>query len=172
MDKPNSSTNMHPFIEAFLEGIRLVSERANSLSAGMSKEPQQVQLNVEGTSGFTVGLDDPHAPKNLQIEIDYRVVLKLLNSENRIAEYEAKHAAQFAIRASGGFEDWKFPPAVAISPYLAMLQRVAVQRAESTLLEMGFRGIALPMPANFDGAISAATKEVAQQAAAPSVTSN
>lgn len=165
MSKPKSSTSMHAYVEAFLVATRLVSERVSSASGGMNKEPQQVQLNIEGTSGFTVGVDDLSDPKNVQIEIDYRAVLKILNTEKKVVEYEAKHAAQFSIRGWGGFDDWNFPPSAAISPYLAMLQRVAVQRAESTLLEMGLRGIALPMPDSFDGAISAAASEAAKVAA-------
>jgi len=144
-DTPTLATR--PFVDALMQDGRLVSEKLTTPPATtVASQPRQMQLKVDGNSEFTIGLDDLENPTNLQVSIDYKIVLKVLNTENRVAEYEARHAIHFTIVEWGGFSDWTFPPGVVMRPYMAVAQRAAMRRAEITFFEAGLKGIALPMP--------------------------
>lgn len=139
------------FINARLTHVRLASETATSAPAPPSKAPQQVQLRTETSSGFTMGLDSPEKPSVLVIGIVYKVSLIIPDTENKVAEYEAKYEAQFSLIEWTGFDDWTNMPQSALSPYLAFIHNIASRKAEETLLEMGVKGVTLPQPEKFDG---------------------
>ncbi len=151
--KPKKSTQNLPFINARLTHARLVSEKATSTAIVWSKEPSQVQLRTETSSTFSIGLDSPDAPKLILIKIDYKVALKTLDTDKLILEYEASHEAQLSIKNWTGFDDWTNMPSIAVAPYLAVLNNIALRKAEGTIFEMGFKGVVIPQPETFDEAL-------------------
>jgi hypothetical protein len=142
------------FIDARLSQVRLVSERATCAPAFPSKEPQQVQLRTETTSGFSIGLDIPEKPSVIVININYKASLKVQDTDRNVIEYEATHEAQFSIEGWIGFDDWLNMPSDAIAPYLTVVNNIALRKAECIILEMGIKGVSLPLPERFDGALS------------------
>ena len=139
------STKEGAFINATLAQTRLVSERVTSASGTPSKEPKEIQLRVDTSSGFSIALDDMTRPNHILVEIDYKLSLKKQDGDKQLLDYEAKHVAQFNIASWLGFDDWTDVPHGAMTPYLAMIQNIAMRRAEGTLVEMGLRGINLPV---------------------------
>ncbi len=82
----------------------------------------------------------------MQIEIEYSAILKLEETSKELANYSAKHAAQFRIADSIGIKDWTKPPEEAMAPLILSLQLIALRRAEATFMEMGLKGVNLPNP--------------------------
>lgn len=151
--KSTVPTKISVFIDARISQVRLVSERATCAPALPSKTSQKVELRTETTSGFSIGLDSPERPSGIVISIEYKASLKIPDTDKNIIEYEATHEAQFAIKGWIGFDDWTNMPSDAIAPYLAVVNNIALKKAEGTLLEMGFKGVSLPQP-EFDGVLS------------------
>ena len=143
---PSPATTSRAFLDARLEQMRLVKEEVTAAPSQFAKEPVQVQIRAETSSGFTLGLNDLKTPKNLTIEISYKVVLKLQDSEKQLVAYEAGHQLQFGVSGWTGFDNWQDPPHKALAPYTAIAQCLAMKRAQETLGAMGFGGIILPKP--------------------------
>ena len=139
------STKEGAFINATLAQARLVSEHVTSVPGAPSSEPKQIQLRVDTSSAFSIALDDMTKPNHILVEIDYKLSLKKQDTDKQLLDYEAKHVAQFNIARWLGFDDWTDVPNGAMAPYLAMIQNIAMRRAESTLVDMGLRGINLPV---------------------------
>lgn len=144
-------TKGQAFINAKPLQVRLVTEHATSAPAQPSKEPKSIELRTETSSQFGIGLDNPDAPNLLNVEITFNVWLAFPDTEKKLVEYEGKHEVQFSLISWIGFDDWINVPSGALAPYLAFVHDIALRRAESTLLEMGIRGVGLPRPNTFDG---------------------
>lgn len=144
-------TNKSAFINAKISISRLVSEKAISSPASPTKEPQQVQLRTETSSAISIGIDSPNKPSAIAIGFDYKVSLMIQGTDKVVMEYEARHEAQFVIDEWTGFDDWTLVPQSALNPYIAMMQHMAIKRAENTISEMGMKGVTLPFPERFDG---------------------
>jgi len=149
------------FINATLSQTRLVSEHVVSAPSTPSKEPKEIQLRVDTSSAFSVALDDMTGPKHILVEIVYKVNLKTQDTDKQLVEYEAKHVAQLDLASWLGFDDWTDVPNGAMAPYLAMIQNIAMRRAEGTLVDMGVRGINLPVSPVGKPDVSEAKAEVA-----------
>lgn len=146
-----STTDGQAFISAKPLQVRLVSERATAAPASPGSEPKKTEVKAETNSQFEIGIDNPDAPEALIVTITFVVTLVLPESDKKLVEYECKHETQYRVLNWGGFSDWLNVPSDALAPYLAMVHDVALRRAESTLLEMGLRGVALPRPETFNG---------------------
>jgi len=148
---PQVNTEPCIFINARLLQSRLVNENVASFpSAHSGKDSSSVQIRTDVSSGFSVGLDSTDAPTEMMIELIFKAVLKTEETEKVLVEYESKHAAQFKISGWAGFSDWTDVPSAALAPYFSVVSDMAVRRGESTLLELGIRGIRLPQSDNFD----------------------
>jgi hypothetical protein len=145
-------TKKSAYINARLSQLRLVSERASTAQILPSTQPMQLQTEV--TSGFSIGINSPNEPTLIVMRIDYKAILKILGTDNKILEYEATHEAMFAIERWAGFDDWTNMPTDGITPYMTIINNIALRKAEGTILEMGFKGIALPQPERFDGILT------------------
>lgn len=156
MNDTSTTQNKPAFINAQISLSRLVSEKAVSSPASPNKEPQQVQLRAETSSAISIGVDSPEKPTAIAIGFDYKVLLMIPDVDKVFMEYEARHEAQFVINEWTGFDDWTLVPQSALNPYIAMMQNMAIKRAESTISEMGMKGVALPFPDKFDGTNSLA----------------
>jgi len=139
-----TATEQSVFVSARLNQCRLIEEKLVSAPSQPSTERREMQVRVETASNFGIAIKDPAAPDEFQVELNYKVALRLLSTEKVLAEYEAEHAAQFTILASHGISDWTNVPQLALQPYFAMILELSVRRAECTFLEMGMRGVALP----------------------------
>lgn len=139
------STNGGAFINAILVQARLVNEHVRSAPSAPTKEPKQIQLRIDTSSGFSVALDNTARPNHFIVEIDYKLSLKTQETEKQLLDYEAKHSVQFDVTAWSGFDDWIDMPNGVMAPYFAVIQNFAIRRAEGTLVEMGLRGINLPV---------------------------
>jgi hypothetical protein len=146
-----STTDGKAFINAKPAQVRLVSERATSAPAPPKSEQKKTELRTETTSQFEIGIDNTDTPEALSVTITFGVTLSFPELEKKLVEYEGKHEIQYKVLSWGGFSDWVNVPPGALAPYLAVVHDVALRRAESTLLEMGLRGVALPRPETFDG---------------------
>lgn len=145
-----TSTTKKAFIDARLSQSRLTSEQA-ICAALTNQAPIQVQIKTDTASSFSIGLDLPETPKVIVINIDFKASLKISDTEKNLIDYEAKHEVQFALEGWIGFVDWTNVPSEAIAPYLAIVHNIARSKAELTISEMGFKGIVLPQPENFNG---------------------
>lgn len=150
-DNSESPIKNKAFINARLSNVRLLSEKAILAPTIQTKQPQQVQLQIETATSFSFGLDSPINPSIIVIGIDYKVSLKNPNTEKQVIECETRHEAQFALVDWTGIEDWSLIQSIAISPYLAFMHNIALRKAELTILEMGLKGVSLPTPVTFDG---------------------
>ena len=146
-----STTDGKAFISARPAQVRLVSERATSAPASPGSEPKKAEVKAETTSQFEIGIDNPDAPEAISVTITFGVTLVLPALDKKLVEYECKHEVQYRVLNWGGFSDWVNVPPDALAPYLAMVHEVALRRAESTLLEMGLGGVALPRTETFSG---------------------
>lgn len=126
-----------------------MSEHVTSAPA-IGVEQQQVQLSTESSSSVEIGLDNPVTPKIFNLGIEFQVLMKQSDIDKVVVDYKSKHEMQFSLIDWTGFTDWMKMPGQAAIPYIAMLHDIAIRRAESTLHEMGFRGVALPRPVTFD----------------------
>jgi hypothetical protein len=139
------STKEDAFINATLAQTRLLSERVTSASSKANKEPKEIQIRVDTSSGFSVALDNVTKPNIIFVEIVYKVNLKAQDTDKQLIDYEAKHVALFNLVGWFGFNDWSDVPNSAMAPYLAMAQNIAIRRAEGTMDAMALRGISLPV---------------------------
>jgi hypothetical protein len=148
------------YINAQLVQTRLTKENANSMPGKFSDEKRApLQVEVSTNSEFTTGLDNKDLPKELFLELNFKLHLKLKDKDQRIATYEAGHAARFLIAGYGGFTDWLNVPTGIFEPYFSALHHIAVSRAENTLLAMGLRGVAIPSKINFGSEVNLALPE-------------
>ena len=145
----SGANKAHAFLDAKLSSSRLVNEEVKSAPTQFGNGRTQVELRIETTSSFTVGLDHPTAPTLLLIEINFKTFIKAKDSEKTFIEYESKYAAQFNVKAWIGFDDWTNIPTGVLSSYFAIVHALAVKRAESTFSEMGVRGVEIPNPPEF-----------------------
>lgn len=154
-----SSTNLNKklaFIDARLTQSRLTSERA-ICAALTNQEPFQTEIKTDTASNFTIGLDSLETPKVIVITIEFVASLKFHESSKNLLDYEAKHEVVFSIEGWTGFDDWTDLPSEAIAPYLAIVHNIARNKADATMIEMGFKGISLPQPEHFNGELAAVT---------------
>ena len=155
------------FVDARLSQARLVKEQATSVSGRFAQAPSTIQVRIETASGFSVALNNPTEPTELLIELDYKVDAKIQDTEKPVVSYESKHHVQFLIAEWGGVKNWTEVPNDVFSPYFAMVQSIAITRAENTLAAMGLRGVALPKQLKFDEHTVSQTEP--QPAATPTV---
>jgi hypothetical protein len=137
---PSSDTAVRIFVDAILTNSRMIKEQATSLPSRFTSAPNQLQVRTETSSEFRVGLDNPEAPKDLLIEVDYKVQLLSQEGDKQLASYEATHVGQFMISSWGGFTDWAEVPTDTFSSYFAVLHHIALSRAENTLGALGLKG--------------------------------
>jgi hypothetical protein len=78
--------------------------------------------------------------------------------QENLVEYTTKHEAQFTLEGWTGFDDWTNLLSDTIAPYLTIVHNVARKKAEDIFIEMGFKGVFLPQPERFDGALSRLAK--------------
>lgn len=149
--------NRSVFVNAALSHIRLVSESFESKvpTSGDDKGQAgslmtiQAEMQTDASCGFSVGLANLERPDTMQIEVDFSVSLSIKSTGEKMASYSSKLAAVFSILASGGFDDWTKLPDSALIQYFSTLNHHAVDKAERTLLEAGFRGVAIPRVSSF-----------------------
>lgn len=155
LDSLEPNTESHSFINAKVLQSRMLNESATSFpsAAPNIKEPRSVQIRTDASSNFTVGLDNTENPTEMMLEITFKATLKTEETEKLLVEYESKHAAQFKIFAWTGFSDWMDVPSDALTPYFLFISDIAIRRGEATLLELGFRGVRLPIADNFNDAL-------------------
>jgi hypothetical protein len=144
------STELRAFVDARFVQQRMVSESITSAPSKSSATPQQVQVRADVGSTFSVALDDAEKPTGMIVEIEFRVELKLADTDKNLLSYLAKHTANYKVLGWTGFDDWATIPEGALGPYFSMSYGIAQQRAEHALLDMGLRGIALPRANTFD----------------------
>jgi hypothetical protein len=137
------------YVDARLTQARLVSEQVTSLPGQMGKEVRQVQVRTETNTGLSVGLDDPINPKNMTIDLEYKVVHIVNESNQKLVEYQSKHTSLFGIVSQSGIDSWLNPPKEALAPYFSFVHGMAMRRAEHTFLDMGIRGVVLPRIEDF-----------------------
>lgn len=144
-------TELNQFIDARLSQLRLVSESATSSvpSSKAEEEAQKVEIKTESSSAFTVGLNDLENPSSIQIELQYTVALVIQSTGMQLVNYSTQHAATFDVMKWAGIADWSNVPDGLFDLYFAMINQHATQRAEETLLAMGFRGIQIPRLKSF-----------------------
>lgn len=159
------STSARAFVDARFVQTRVVSESVSSMPGRPVVQPQQIQLRAEVASNFAVGLNDPANPTEMFIEMDFRVELKLPDTEKTLVSYAAKHTSYFKIVGWMGFDEWSNIPEGALGPYFSMGYGLAQNRAEQTLLDMGLKGVALPRANNFDEYSSTRAGGIAELAA-------
>ena len=141
-----SSIKEDIFLSATLVQTRLASEQISTAPTKPEVGVTELQVKTDTSSGFSVALADAKNPTHLFLQIDYKVSVKIANTETLLAQYEAKHATQFKVINWSGF-NWEDIPQDVMIPYFAMVQNIAIRRADTTFIEMGMRGISLP--ANF-----------------------
>ena len=137
------------FVDAKILGSRLVTEQVNSALASQ-KTQDRLKLGIETSSDFDIGLNDPVSPTELHVAIRYKVTLKTEDKKNVLVEYEANHAGTFALIAWTGFTDWTELETITLESSLAIMHRIALHRADATIVEMGIRGVKLPSPESFN----------------------
>ncbi len=115
---------------------------AARLVAGYERQLHTVEHGATGSS-FHVGVNDPLVPAEMNIEVQYSVLLKDEATKNILVQYESRHGGRFKILSWNGFDDWSTPPYNAMFPYLAFLHHLAVRRAETAISETGMRGLKL-----------------------------
>lgn len=150
------------FIDARISEVRLSTEHvASTPPVQPSQDTPPLQLNIEVTSGFTIGIDSPQHPKIIVIRIQYNLIIKNPENGHIFITYEASHEAQFTLIGSSGITDWTTVPQGTYNPYFSMMYDISRRRAEGVLLEAGFKGLLLPKQEQFDGdTISADIKTV------------
>lgn len=136
------------FVDAKMLGSRLVTEQVNATLAS-HKSQERLQLEVETSSDFSIGLNDPTNPTELHINIQYKVILRTA-TKDVLVEYEVEHSGTFGISAWTGFTDWTTLETIMVEPSLAIMHQIALRRAEATIIEMGIRGVKLPIPMSFN----------------------
>lgn len=151
------------YLDARVIQVRLLSAELRSAPSQPSATPQQIELNINTTIGFTLAVDDINSPKGLLIDIDFTAQLLAKDTGKEVANYKSKHSGQFVIIAWQGFHEWSQAPNEAIAPYLSLLHGIAIRRAENTFGEMGLKGINLPRPESFDTPTSEAPPEATRQ---------
>lgn len=138
------------FLDLRVIHLRLLNESTSStIPQGEGGEPKKAEVKTEASIGFSVGLDNPENPTNLQMLVDYKVNLFVDGTREQIVNYMARYEGLFEIAGSVAGVDWTNVPNNIFDPYFAMLQQHAVQRAEQTLLAMGFRGVPIPLLKSF-----------------------
>lgn len=160
------STKEFESVDARLIQARLVSEQVTSMPAPLSDTPKPLQIRTETSAGFSVGLDDPEKPKRMTIELLFKVGHVLNETDQKVAEYEARHMVLLEIHGQSGIENWLNVPKRALAPYFSFVHSAAIRRAEHTFLEMGLRGVALPRIPDFE---KSETEPVASLVPPPSV---
>lgn len=150
-ESPKQSTKTRPYLDAAFLNARLVSETVTSAPARLAppNKGSQVNINTQTGSNFTLGLDDREKPTALLVQIEYKVTHSSEDQKRELVSYQATHAAQFKILAKFGFDDWSSPPTSALAPYLAVVQSIAMKRADHTFIDMGLVGVTLPVPTEF-----------------------
>lgn len=149
-DTTKPSTEALKYVDARVTQTRLVSEQISSLMTQIAKDPKPVQVRTETSSGFSVGLDHPEKPKTMTVELNYKVAHSVIETNQKLVDYDARHMALFEIHRQSGIESWLNVPTQALAPYFAFVHSMATRRAEHTFLEMGLRGIVLPRIADYE----------------------
>lgn len=158
-----SSTKEEAFLNAILSQTRLASEQITTAPGRPGRGTTELQAKTDMSSSFAVALDNTEKPTHLHIEIDFKVSVKIANTEKQLALYEAKHVVQFNVINWSGF-DWSNAPNDVMIPYFAMIQHIAMRRADVSFIEMGMRGIVLPTPSFDLASVPAAVAETASPA--------
>ena len=146
----SQSTSRRGFVDARLVQSRIVSESITSVPGRPNAKPQQVQLKTDVTSNIGVGIDDPTAPKEMVLDVQLNVELRLPDAEKSLVSFVVKHSSLFKVVAWTGFDDWSTIPQGALGPYLAMAYVAAIDQAEHSLLALGLKGITLPRSDRFE----------------------
>jgi hypothetical protein len=120
------------------------------MPARPSSRPQEVQLKTDVNANMSVGIDDPKSPKEMIVDVELQVELKLPNTDKSLLSYVSKHSSLLKVLAWSGFDDWSAIPQGALGPYFSMAYIVALDQAEHALLAMGFRGVSLPRSNKFE----------------------
>ena len=157
-----SKSNAHTFVNAKLVQTRLVSQQIDSVPMQRTVEPKPIQFKAETTAEFTVALDDPNTPQALLIEVQYKVVLKLAESDQEVASYKGKHAGEFRVIDYAGFQEWINVPHMALVPHFATMHHTALKHAQHCLLDMGLGAIVLPVLSDSDLAPLTPANQIAQ----------
>src|SRR5688500_14129 len=106
------------FVDARLSQARLVKEQATTAPASrFAQAPTTIQVRIETASGFAVSLNNPTAPTELLIELDYKVDAKIQDSDKPVVSYEAKHQVQFLLVDWSGVKTWTEVPNSVFAPY-------------------------------------------------------
>ncbi|MEJ2653137.1 MAG: hypothetical protein P8173_15455, partial [Gammaproteobacteria bacterium] len=74
----------------------------------------------------------------------------------------SKHRALYHIANYDGIDDWSEMSDDVLLPYISMIHDMANRKAENILLELGLRGVKLPIPDNIAKALEANTTSPAK----------
>jgi hypothetical protein len=138
-----------PFANLKLVQARLVNEQIVAAPATASSEPQSIQTKTETSTAFSVAMNHPTNPEGLQIEIEYKFNVQLVEAKFAVADYSAKHAVEFKVTNWGGFTDWSQVSQTILAPYFSMVYLIAFRRAQGALLDLGLGTLVLPVVTDF-----------------------